>query len=58
MTANMYLKHFVCREVKDMHVYMEPLIDEILQLYETGVPAYDVSAPMGRGDFILKAALL
>jgi hypothetical protein len=44
--------------VKDMHVYMEPLIDELLKLYETGVPAFDVSAPVGYEKFTLKAALL
>jgi hypothetical protein len=41
-----------------MHVYMEPLIDELLELYEKGVPAFDVSAPIGKEGFTLKAALL
>jgi hypothetical protein len=41
-----------------MHVYMEPLIDEIVDLYERGVPAFDVSAPNGSENFTLKAALL
>lgn len=41
-----------------MHVYMEPLIDELIQLYNMGVPAHDVSAPEGRRQFTLKVALL
>jgi hypothetical protein len=44
--------------VKSMQVYMEPLIDELLELYEKGIPAFDVSAPPGRREFNLKAALL
>jgi hypothetical protein len=39
-------------------VYMEPLIDEIIELYEVGVPAVDVSAQPGSQEFTLKAALL
>ena len=41
-----------------MHIYMEPLIDELFQLYEHGIPAFDVSAIPGRQEFNLKAALL
>jgi hypothetical protein len=37
---------------------MEPLIDEIVDFYERGVPAFDVSAPNGSENFTLKAALL
>jgi hypothetical protein len=37
---------------------MEPLIDEIIELYEVGVPAVDVSAQPGSQEFTLKAALL
>jgi hypothetical protein len=46
------------KKVKDMHIYMEPLIDELLELYYTGVPAIDVSARRGFRDFTLKAVLL
>jgi hypothetical protein len=46
------------KKVKDMHIYMEPLIDELLKLYYTGVPAVDVSAPAGFRNFTVKAALL
>jgi hypothetical protein len=46
------------KKVKNMNIYMEPLIDELLTLYNTGVSAVDVSAPEGRQDFTLKAALL
>jgi hypothetical protein len=46
------------KKVKSMHIYMEPLIDEFLELYEHGIPAFDVSAPPGREEFTLKAALL
>ena len=31
-------------QVKDMHVYMEPLIDESLELWN-GVTMYDISIP-------------
>jgi hypothetical protein len=41
-----------------MHIYMEPLIDEFLELYEIGVPAFDASAPSGSENFTLKGALL
>jgi hypothetical protein len=44
--------------VKNMHIYMEPLIDELLGLYENGIPTFDVSSPVGRHDFTLKAARL
>jgi hypothetical protein len=44
--------------VKDMHIYMEPLIDELLDLYENGISAVDASAYPGSQQFNLKAALL
>jgi hypothetical protein len=44
--------------VKDMDIYLEPLIDELLELHEKGVLAFDVSAPIGSENFTLKAALL
>jgi hypothetical protein len=37
---------------------MEPFIDELLELYEKGIPAFDVSAPIVREEFTLKASLL
>jgi hypothetical protein len=46
------------KKVKDMHIYMEPVIDELLKLYETRIPAFNVSAPVGREKFTLRAALL
>jgi hypothetical protein len=33
--------------VKDIHIYMEPLIDELLDLYENGIDAVDASASAG-----------
>ena len=44
--------------MKDVHLYMEPLIDELLSLWKVGVPAYDVSSPNGKERFILRAMLL
>lgn len=41
-----------------MNVYTEPVIDELLHLYHTGVDAIDVSARYGRESFNLKAALI
>ena len=41
-----------------MHIYMQPLIDELLELYNTGITAHDFSAPGERTEFTLKAALL
>jgi hypothetical protein len=37
---------------------MEPLIDELLELYKIGVPAFNVSVLMVREKFTLKATLL
>jgi hypothetical protein len=37
---------------------MEPLIDELLDLYENGISAVDASAYPGSQQFNLKAALL
>jgi hypothetical protein len=32
------------KKVLDMNVYLAPLVDELIQLWVTGVPAYDASA--------------
>jgi hypothetical protein len=43
------------KKVKDMNIYLEPLIDELILLWLDGVRAYDVS----RGeDFLLRAILI
>jgi len=34
-------------QVKDMNVYIEPLIDEILKLW-VGITMYDISRPIGK----------
>ena len=34
-------------QVKDMNVYIEPLIDELLKLW-AGVTMYDISRPIGQ----------
>jgi hypothetical protein len=33
-------------QVKDMNVYIEPLIDELLELWK-GITMYDISRPVG-----------
>jgi hypothetical protein len=37
-------------QVKDMNVYIEPLIDKLLKLWE-GITMYDICKPIGRRDF-------
>ena len=37
-------------QVKHMNVYIEPLIDELLKLWN-GVTMYDISRPIGQGNF-------
>ena len=37
-------------QVKDMNVYIEPLIDELVELW-TGVTMYDVCRPIGQTQF-------
>lgn len=44
--------------MKDLHVYMEPLINELRSLWENGVRAHDVSAIPGKEKFTLRAMLL
>ena len=34
-------------QVKDMNVYIEPLIDELLNLW-AGITMYDISRPIGQ----------
>lgn len=46
------------REVKNMQIYMEPLMDELLELYEKGILAFDVSSLVGDHEFTLKATVL
>ena len=44
-------------QVKDMNVYIEPLIDELLKLWN-GVIMYDVSRPKGQRQFQFHAMLV
>ena len=37
-------------QVKDMTVYIEPLIDELLKLW-VGITMYDISRPTGKKQF-------
>jgi hypothetical protein len=37
-------------QVKDMNIYIEPLIDELLKLW-VGLTMYDISRPIGKNDF-------
>lgn len=37
-------------KVKDMNVYIEPLIDELLELWN-GVTMYDISRPISESQF-------
>jgi hypothetical protein len=55
-----YLHCFVTwkKKVKIMYIYMEPLIDDLLKLYDTRVLAFDVLEPVGREKFIVRVALL
>ena len=43
-------------QVKDMNVYIEPLIDELLKLWN-GITMYDVSRPIGQRQFQFHAML-
>ena len=42
--------------VKDMNVYIEPLVDELVKLWN-GVTMYDVSRPVGQREFQFHAML-
>ena len=37
-------------QVKDINVYIEPLIDELLKLW-AGITMYDISRPIGKKQF-------
>ena len=41
-------------QVKDMNVYIEPLIDKLLKLWN-GITMYDISRPIGHRQFQLYA---
>ena len=43
-------------QVKDMNVYIEPLIDELVEL-SNGVTMYDMSRPIGQRQFQFHAIL-
>lgn len=45
-------------KVKDVHLYLEPLNDELKYLWKIGIVAYDVSVPLGKEKFTLGAVLL
>ena len=44
-------------QVKDKNVYIEPLIDELLELWN-GVTMYDISRPIGERQFQFLAMLV
>ena len=47
----MYIDQLGKYQVKDMNAYIEPLIDEILMLWD-GVTMYDISRPIGKRQFV------
>ena len=55
--------YFICSnqsgnyQVKDMNVYIEPLIDELLKLWN-GITMYDVSRPIQQRQFQLHAMVV
>jgi hypothetical protein len=44
-------------QVKDMNLYIEPLIDELLKLGD-GITMYDICKPIGEKKFKLRGILL
>ena len=44
-------------QVKDMNVYIEPLIDELLKLWD-GISMYDVSRPIQQRKFQFHAMVV
>ena len=44
-------------QVKDMDVYIEPLIDELLKLW-VGITMYDIRKPIGEKKFKFRGILL
>ena len=56
--------YFICTsnqsgkfQVKDMNVYIEPLIDELLKLWN-GITMYDVSRPILQSQFKFHAMVV
>ena len=55
--------YFICSnqsgkyQIKDMNVYIEPLIDELLKLWN-GINMYDVSRPIRQRKFQFHAMLV
>ena len=55
--------YFICSnqvgkyQVKDMNVYIEPLIDELLKLWN-GIAMYDISRPIRKMKFQFHAMLV
>ena len=43
-------------QVKDVNVYIEPLINELLKLWD-GITMYDISRPIGKYQFQLHRIL-
>jgi len=43
-------------QVKDMNVYIEPIVDELLKLWN-GITTYDVSRPIRQREFEFHAML-
>ena len=56
--------YFICTsnqsgkfQVKDMNVYIEPIIDELLKLWN-GITMYDVSIPIQQNKFQFHAMVI
>ena len=47
----MFIDKFIGKyQVKDMNVYIEPRIDDLLKLW-VGITMYDISRPIGKKQF-------
>jgi hypothetical protein len=44
-------------QVKDMNLYIKPLIDELLKLWD-GITMYDICKPIGENKFKFRGILL
>jgi hypothetical protein len=51
------LKQLGKYQIKDMNVYIEPLIDELLKLW-VGITMYDICKPIGEKKFKFHGILL
>ena len=51
------LKQFVKYQVKDMNLYIEPLIDEVLNLRD-GITMYNVCKPIRKKEFQFRGMLV